>query len=177
MQHHPDNNQKSFTRSHEWNKLITDKKSVMELILDRCDKATREEIILGQSPKDDVITGELLKFIAKMPKVFNNYKGKDAFFGSSITRITKHHIRPVTRVEKLITAHLDDDSTWNNTDPYDVSLDNTSDTISPVNINVTKEPVKETMTPMSIKIDNNTNLVQNSATTTTTPMSTEDDET
>ena len=43
----------------------------MEIILDRCDKATREEITLGQSP-EDVMAGELLKFIAKMRKVCNN---------------------------------------------------------------------------------------------------------
>ena len=40
VQHHPDHNQGLFTRSHEWNRLIADKKSVMKLILDQCDKAT-----------------------------------------------------------------------------------------------------------------------------------------
>ena len=47
----------------------------------------------------------------------------------------------------------------------------------PVSIDVTKEPVKATTTPMSIKIDNNTNVAQDSVTTTTTPKSTEDDKT
>ena len=57
VQHHPDHNQGLFTRSHEWNKLITDKKSLIELTLDQCDKATRVEITLGQLPEDDVIAG------------------------------------------------------------------------------------------------------------------------
>ena len=57
----------------------------MEIILDRCDKATRAETTLGQSPEDDMITGGLLKFITKEHKVCTNSKGKDVFFGSSIT--------------------------------------------------------------------------------------------
>ena len=151
----------------------------MELILDRCDKATREEITLGQSPEYDVTTGGILKFITKMRKACTNSKGKDVFFGSSITRITEHHIRPATRVEELFATHPDDDSIWNNTDPCDVSLDNASDTKSPVSIDVTKEPVKTTTTPMSmsIEIDNNINAAQNSAASTTTLISTETDKT
>ena len=136
--HHPDKNQGSFMSSHEWNKLIADKKSVMELILDRCDEATREESTLGQSPEYDVTAGGILKFITKMRKVCANSKGKDVFFGFSITRIIKHHIRPATRVKELLAIHPGDDSIWNSTDPCDVSLDNTSDTKSPVSIDVTK---------------------------------------
>ena len=101
---------------------MTDKKSVMELILDRCNKVTREEITLGQSPEYDVAAGGILKFIMKMRKVCTNFNGKDVFFGSSITRIIEHHFRPATRVEELIAAHPDDDSIWNNTGPFDVSL-------------------------------------------------------
>ena len=149
----------------------------MGLILNRYDKVTMEEITLGQSPEDDVMAGGLLKFITKMRKVCNTFKGKNAFFGSSITRITKHHVQPVTRVKELLAAHPDDDSIWNNTDPCDVYLDNTSDIEGPVSIDVTKGPVKATTTPMWIKIDNNTNVAQNPVTTTTTPMSIEDDET
>ena len=147
----------------------------MVLILDRCDEATKEEITLGQSPEYDVKAGGILKFITKMRKVCTNSKGKDKFFGSSITRITKHHVWPATRVEELLAAHPDDDSVWNNTDPFGVSLDNTSDTDSPVSIDVTKKPVKTTTTPMSIDIVNNINMTQDSATTTTTLMSTEND--
>ena len=47
VQHHSNHNQGSFTRSHEMNKLIANKKTVMELIMDRCDKATKVEITLG----------------------------------------------------------------------------------------------------------------------------------
>ena len=54
---------RTFSRSHEWDKLIADKKSIMKLILNRCDEATREEITLGQSPEYDVMAGGLLKFI------------------------------------------------------------------------------------------------------------------
>ena len=82
------------------------------------------------------------------------------FFGSSITRITKHHVRSATRVEELLAAHPDNDSIWNNTDPYDVSLDNTSATKGPISIDVTKEPVKATTAPILIEIDNNTNVAQ-----------------
>ena len=143
------------------------------------DKATREEITLGQSPEDDVMAGGLLKFITKMRKVCTNHNDKNMFFGSSITRITKHHILPATRVEELLAAHPDNDSVWNNTDPYDMSLDDTSDTKGLVSIDVTKEPVKTTTTPMSmsIEIDNNINAAQDSAATTTTLISTETDKT
>ena len=148
----------------------------MELILDRCDKVTREEITLVQSPEDDVMTEGLLKFITKMRKVCTNSNSKDVFFGSSITRITKHHIWPVTRVKELLAAHPDNDSIWNNIDPCDVSLDVTSDTRGPVSIDVKKEPVKTTTTPMSIEIDHTTNVAQDSVATTTTPMSIENGE-
>ena len=79
--HHPDHKQGSFSRSHEWDKLIADKKSVMELILDRCDEATKEEITLGQSPEYDVMAGGLLNFIKELRKVCTNSKGKDVFSG------------------------------------------------------------------------------------------------
>ena len=173
VQHDLDHNQGSLTRSHEWKKLITNKKS----ILDQCDKATRAESTLGQSPEDDVMIDGLLKFITKMRKVCTNCEDKDVLFGSSITRITELYIRPATKVEQLLAAHPDNDSIWNNTDPCDVSLDNKGGTKGSVSIDVTKEPVKATTTPMSIKIDNNTNVAQDSVTIITTPMSIEDDKT
>ena len=86
--HHPFHNQGPFTRSHKWNKLIADKKAVMELILDRCDDATREEITLSQSSEYDMMVEGILKFITKIRKVCSDSMGKDVFFGSSITRIT-----------------------------------------------------------------------------------------
>ena len=87
----------------------------MELILDQYDEATREEITLGQSPEYDMTVGGILKFITNMHKVCTSSKGKDVIFGSSITRITEHHIWPATRVKELLAAHPDDDSIWNNT--------------------------------------------------------------
>ena len=108
----------------------------MELILDRCDEAHREEINLCQSSEHDVMTGGILKFITKMRKVCTDSKGKDVFAESSITRIAENHIRPATRVKELLVAHPDDDSIWNNIDPCDVSLDNTIDTKIPVFIDV-----------------------------------------
>ena len=177
VQHHPDHNQGSFTRSHEWNKLIAYKKLVMELILDQCDKAIRAESTLGQSPEDDVMTGGLLKFITKVRNLCTNFEGKDVLSGFSILRTTKHHIPPATKVEQLLATHPDDDSILNNTDPCDVSLDNTSDNKGPASIDVIKESVKVSITPTSIKIDNIINVAQDSITTTTTPMTIEDNET
>ena len=124
-----------------------------------------------------MMTGGLLKFIVKIRKVCNNSKAKDAFFRYSISRITKYHIRPGTRAKQLFSTHPNDGSIWNNTDPCDISLENTSDTKGPVSIDVTKESVKATITPMSIEIDNNINVAQYSVTTTNTPMPIEDDKT
>ena len=92
VHHHSDHNQGSSMRSHIRNKLITDKKSVMELSLDQCDVATRAEITLGRSHEDDVMTGGLLKFLTRVRKVCPDSEDKDVRFGSSINRITKHHI-------------------------------------------------------------------------------------
>ena len=94
---HSDRDEGAFSKSYEWDKLIADKKSIMELILNRCDEATREEITLGQSPEYDVMAGGFLKFIKRLRKVCAHSKGKDVFFGSSISKFTKHHIRPATR--------------------------------------------------------------------------------
>ena len=46
-QHRLDYNQELTTKSHEWDKLIADKKSVMKIILDQCDEDTRAESALG----------------------------------------------------------------------------------------------------------------------------------
>ena len=106
-------------------------------------------------------------FIKQLRKVCTHPKGKNIFFGSSISKFTKHHIWPTTRVEKLLHTHPDDDCIWNNTGSCDVSLDNTSDS---------KEPVNSTTTPTSTKIENNANATQDSVATTTTIMSEENDE-
>ena len=130
--HHSDHNKGLLSRSHEWDKLIADKKSIMELILSRCNETTREEITLGQSPGYDVMTGGFLKFIKHLCKRCTHSKGKNVFFGSSISKFTeqhiwpapknkniffgssiskftKHHVQPTTRIKKLLDAHPDDD--------------------------------------------------------------------
>ena len=104
--HHSDHNEGLFLRSHELDILIADKKSIMELILNRCDEATREEITLGKSPEYNVMTGGFLKFIKQLHKMCTHYKGKNIFFGLSISKFTKHHIRLATRVEKLLATHF-----------------------------------------------------------------------
>ena len=49
--YHSDRSEGLSSRSHEWDKHITDKKSIMELILSQCNETTRGEMILGQSPE------------------------------------------------------------------------------------------------------------------------------
>ena len=95
-------------------------------------------------------------------------KSKKVFFGPSISKFTEHHIWPTTRVKKLLDAHPDDDCMWYNTDPCDVSLDNTRDS---------EEPVNSTLTTTSIGSEDNSNATQESVATTMTFMSEENNET
>ena len=81
VHHLSDYNQKSPTRSHEWDKLIADKKSVMEIILDQCDEDTRAEITLGPSYEDDMKVVELLKFLTRVRKVCTDSEDKTCFLG------------------------------------------------------------------------------------------------
>ena len=81
VHHRPDYNQESSTRSHEWDKLIADKKSIVEITLDQCDKATRAEITLGPSYEDDLKAGALLTFLMKVRKVCTDTEDKDVFSG------------------------------------------------------------------------------------------------
>ena len=76
-------------------------------------------------------------------------KIKNIFFGSSISKFTEHHFRPTTRVKKLLYTHRDEDCIWNNTDPCDVSLDDTSDS---------KEQVNSTTTPLTIMLEGNNEI-------------------
>ena len=101
MWHHSDRNKGSFSRSHEWDKLIADKKSIMELILSRCDETIREEITLGQSPEYNVMKGGFLKFIEQLRKVSTLSKGKNVFFGLSISKFTEQHIRPAPKIKNI----------------------------------------------------------------------------
>ena len=66
----------------------------MALILSQCDETTRGEMTLGQSPGYNVMTGGPLKFIKKLRKVCIPSRDKNVFFGSIISMITEHHVRP-----------------------------------------------------------------------------------
>ena len=90
------------------------------------------------------------------------------FFGLSMFKFTKHHIRPTTRVKKLLDAHPDNDCMWKNTDPCNVSLDNTSES---------EEPVNTIMTTTSIRSEDDSNITQESIATTPTFMSEENNKT
>ena len=80
----------------------------------------------------------------------------------SISKFTEHHIWPTKRAKKLLDAHPDNDYNWDNTDPSDVSLDNTSDS---------EDSVNSTATPTSTETENNSNATQNSVATTITTIS------
>ena len=128
VSHHSVRSKGTSSRSHEWDKHITDKKSIMALILSQCDETTRGEMTLGQSPKYDVMTGGLLEFIKQLRKVCTQSKDKNVFvglsiskitkqhvwpapksknlfFGSSMSKFTKHNVWPATRVKKLLDTH------------------------------------------------------------------------
>ena len=95
-------------------------------------------------------------------------KGKNLFFELSISKFTKHHIRPTTRVKKLLDTHPVIDCMWKNTDPYNVSPDNTSKS---------EEPVNTTRTTTSIRGEDDSNATQESIATTPTFTSEENNET
>ena len=58
----------------EWDKLIANKKSLMPIIFEQCDEATRTTIALGASYEDNFEAGKLIKFLARVHKVYNvNY--------------------------------------------------------------------------------------------------------
>ena len=48
VSHHSDHSEGLSSRSHDWDKHIADKKSIMVLILSQCDETTRREMTLGQ---------------------------------------------------------------------------------------------------------------------------------
>ena len=66
----------------KWNKLIANKKSVMKIILNRCDEYTRAEIALSSSYEDNLEAGELIKFFLRVRTVCHNTEDADVFFGS-----------------------------------------------------------------------------------------------
>ena len=141
--------QESNANSQKWDKLITNKKSVIKIILDQCDKNTRVEITLNSSYEDNMKAGELIKFLMRVHKICDDTKDKDVFFGSRITEITKHHFRPTTIVKQILTIHLIDDAIWDNTNPCDVSRDNVNGTEVLANIDVTEESITTKTTSIS----------------------------
>ena len=90
-QHRLDYNQESNAKYQERDKLIANKKLVMKIILDQCDEDTKVEITLGPSYEDNLKAGELIKFLMRVRKGHNHTKDTDVFFGSRVTKITKHH--------------------------------------------------------------------------------------
>ena len=180
VSHHSIRSEGTSSRSHEWDKHIVDKKSIMTFILSQCDETSGGEMTLGQSPRYDVMPAGLLKFIKQLGKVCIASRNKNIFFGStismiteqhfrsppesknvffglSISKFTEHHIRPTTRVKKLLDAHPGDDCMWMNTDPCNVSLDDTSES---------EEPVNTTMTTTSIRSEDDSNVTHESIGTT-----------
>ena len=95
-------------------------------------------------------------------------KIKNVFFGSSISKFTKHHIWSTTRVKKLLHTHPEDNCMWNDTDPCEVYLYNTSDS---------EELGISTITITSIESEDNSNATQESVPTTTTFMLEENNKT
>ena len=62
----------SNVKSQEWNELIVNKKSVMEIIFDWCDEETRAEVAINSSYKDTMKAGDLIKFLKQMQKICND---------------------------------------------------------------------------------------------------------
>ena len=125
----------------------------MKIILNQIDEDTKVEIAFGSSYEDNMQAGELIKFLARIRKVCNNTEDTDIFFGSWITKITKHRFWPTAIVQQLLAAHPIDDAIWDNTNPCNLSLDNTNDTAALANIDVSKELIVTTTTSVSTKDD------------------------
>ena len=90
-QQHINYNHELMVKSQEWDEYIANKKTVMKIILDPCDEDTRAEVSLGSPYEDNMKAGELIKFLVRVHKVYDDTEDKDVFFGSRVTRITKHH--------------------------------------------------------------------------------------
>ena len=121
----------------------------MKIILNQCDEDTRVEIALGSSYEDNLEAGELIKFLARVHTVCNSTANVDVFFDSRVTKITKHHVWLTTIVKELLVVHPTDNAIWDNTNPYNISLNNPNGTENVANIDVTKEPIFTTTISMS----------------------------
>ena len=133
-------------KSQEWYKHITNKTTVMKIILDLCNEETKAEIAINLSYEENMKTGDLIKFLMQMCRICNDANNKNVFFGSQLSSITKHQFRPTTTVKQTVATHLMVDVVWDNTNPCDVSLDNISGTEDLVNIDGTKESITTTTT-------------------------------
>ena len=110
----------------------------MNIIVNKCNEDTRVEITLGTSYTHNLEAGELIKFLARVRTVCNDTDNADVFFGSRVTKVTKHHFQPTTIVKELLSAHLIDDAIWDNTNPCDISFDIVDDAEITTNIYITK---------------------------------------
>ena len=93
----------------------------MNIILNQCNGDTRVVIALGSS-YEKIEAGELIKFLARVHTVCNDTDEAGVFFGSWVTKITKHHFQPTMIEKELLSAHLTDDTICNNTNPYKISF-------------------------------------------------------
>ena len=137
----------------KWNQFIANKKSVINIILNQCDEDRRAKIALDSSYEDNLETGELIKFLVRVRTVYNDTDDADVFFGSRVTKITKHHLQPTTIVEELLVVHPTDDAIWYNTNSCNVSFDSIDGAKTAASIDVTKESTVATTTSMSTKDD------------------------
>ena len=111
----------------------------MKIILNRCNEDTKAEIALSSSYENNLKAEELIRFLVWVCKVSNITEDADVFFGSRVTKITKHHFWPTTIIEQLLAAHSNNDDIWDNKNQCDVSLENSNDTEALANVHVTKE--------------------------------------
>ena len=99
-------------KSQEWDELIANKESVMKIILDLCSEETRAEIATNSSYKNNIKTGDLIKLLMQMRKIYNDAKDKNVFFGSQLSSITEHQFGLTTTVKQILATHSMDDGIW-----------------------------------------------------------------
>ena len=137
----------------KWNRNIVNKKSGMTIILNQYDEDTRVEIALISSNEDNLEAENLLNSLQKYVQSIMILMIQTYFLVVRLTKIIKHHFRPITIVKELLSAHLTDDAIWDNTNPCNVSLDTIDGAENAANIDVTKESTVTTTTSMSIEDD------------------------
>ena len=111
----------------------------MAIILNQYNGATRTEIALGTSYEDDFEAGELIKFLARVYIVCNVTDDGDVPFSSWVTKITEHNVWPTLSVEEVMAAHPTNDIIWDNTNPWDVSIDTVDNAEITTSIHIMEE--------------------------------------